>query len=150
MKCRMILAFMLAAVMQQALADDYNTLTVKTNTTEEDITLSIVQKITFSTTEATVHTTDGNYTYALSELDKMTFASKATAIKQLPEQAEGLVYESGKLKVSKSGTLRIYNANGTLIRIANVTGQGGQVDLTSLPKGLYIVSQGKQNIKILK
>ncbi len=150
MKCKIILACALAAATFQATADDYNYLTVTTSSAEQSITLSTVRKITFDTTQALVTTDEGVVTFPLSELQKMAFTTDATAISQLPEQAGGLRFENGQLTVGKAGLLRVYNASGSLMRIASVTAKGGKVDLSQLPAGLYIVSQGKESIKVIK
>lgn len=151
MKYRIIFTFVLAAVaMQQAIADDYNYLTVAYNQVEKSITLGTVRKITFSDTNVIVTTTEGDYSFALSEMEKMTFTADPTAIQRLPEQTGNLRYENGKLTSLKAGTLRIYNASGALIHLGSVTDKGGIIDLNSLPAGLYIISQGDQAIKIKK
>ena len=63
-------AAIMAACTQGMKADDYNYLTVAYNNIEQSITLSTVQKITFSTTEVIVTTTGGNVTFPLVCLSK--------------------------------------------------------------------------------
>ena len=133
-----------------AVADDYNYLTVAHNSVEESISLPTVQKITFDATNVIVWTTDGQVTFPLSEMEKMTFTVDPTAIKAFPEQAKGIQYENGTLSVAKAGTLRIYKANGALVGIMQVEKGGTSINLNNLESGLYIVTQGKKTIKLIK
>jgi len=119
------------------------------NNIEQSITLSKVQKITFSASEVIVATTEGNVTFPLNQMEKMTFTADPTAIEKLPETTDNLRFENGRLQTG-NGILRVYNAGGALIHIANVTEKKGSVDFSTLPAGLYIVSQGKETIKIKK
>jgi len=149
MKKMVICAALLAACTQGIKADDYNYLTVAYNSIEQSITLSTVQKITFSASEVIVATTEGNVTFPLSQMEKMTFTADPTAIEKLPEASDNLHFENGHL-LTGSGLIRVYNAGGALIRLANVTEKNGSVDISTLPSGLYIISQGKETIKIKK
>ena len=149
MKRMVMCAALLAAATQWMMADDYNYLTVAYNNIEQSITLSTVQKITFSTTEVIVATTEGNVTFPLSQMEKMTFTADPTAIGKLPEATDHLRFENGRLQAGK-GLVRVYNAGGALIRLANVKEEQGTIDLGTLPAGLYIVGQGNETIKVKK
>lgn len=130
-------------------ADKYNFLTVSANG-EEYISLPTIQKITFADGNCVVTTTVGDFTYPLSEIKKMYFSvDDPTAIDVLPEEAENLQYRDGKLKVEGDGMLRIYNANGALVQLANVK-KGANINLSNLKSGLYIVNMGDKTIKLTK
>lgn len=131
------------------LAEDYNYLTVTYNNQEESISLPTILRITFDSENVIVTTSEGNTKFPLTELQKMTFTATATAIEALPEKAGNLEYQNGTLKVAGNGTLRIYNAGGALIHMANIK-EGSTVNLNGLAPGLYIVSMGEQTIKIKK
>lgn len=150
MKKNIILAALVAAFSLNSLADDYNYLTVSYSGTEESISLPIIQKISFTEESVVVTTTEGQtYTYPLNEMKKMTFTSEPTAIDAIPEQAKGLKFNNGTLKVNGNGMLHIYNANGVLIQMANVK-NGANINLESLPTGLYIINMGDKTIKVTK
>lgn len=152
MKKNIILAALVAAFSLNSLADDYNYLTVSYNTSKESISLPIIQKIHFTDESVVVTTTDGTeYTYPLSEMKKMTFTGddQTDAINAIPEQAKGLKFNNGTLKVNGNGMLHIYNANGVLIQMANVK-NGANINLESLPIGLYIINMGDKTIKVTK
>lgn len=130
-------------------ADKYNFLTVS-STGENYISLPTIQKITFSDGNCVVTTTNGDYTYPLSEIKKMYFSvDDPTAIEALPQEAENLKYKNGKLKVEGDGMLRIYNANGALVQLANVK-KGASINLSNLKPGMYIVNMGDKTIKLTK
>lgn len=131
-------------------ADEYNYLTVTCTNAEQSISLPTVQKITFADGNALVTATDGQvYTYPLTELQKMTFTMNPTAIKALPTKEKGLTYKGGTLKVTGTGILRVYNSAGALLQIAHVK-DAANINLSALPKGVYVVSMGQQTIKVKK
>jgi len=144
--------FVISALMMASMttmADDYNYLTVASNNENKSIELATVQKITFENGNAVVYTTGETFTFPLSEMQKMTFTVDPSAVKALSEVSENLKFANGQLQVSGKGTLRIYNAAGALIRMANVDKQSN-VNLKGLKSGLYIVNLGEQTIKIRK
>ena len=79
----------------------------------------------------------------------MTFTANPTAIKALPTQEKGLTYKGGTLKVTGTGVLRIYNSAGALLQIAHVK-DAANINLSALPKGVYVVNMGQKTIKVKK
>ena len=146
---KLFLSALVALSAHTVWADDYNYLTVAYNSVEQSIALGTVQKITFENGNCVVSTTDGQFTYPLSQMEKMRFTADPTAIKSLPSASKSLAFANGLLTLGRPGTLRIYNAGGSLIRLAEVD-KNGTADLRSLPKGLYIISLGDETIKIKK
>lgn len=141
---------LMAGTSMYAQSNDFNYLTVAYADTEESISLPIIQRITFEENCCVVTTTDDNiYKFPLSELSKMTFTSEPTAIEALPEKAEGLIVDKNTLKVTGNGFMRIYNAAGTLVQIANIK-DGANINIGNLPAGLYIVNMGNKTIKVRK
>ena len=150
MKTKNILAVLLLMVSTIMMADEYNYLTISYNGSEESISLPVVQKITFEEGRVVVTTSDGSrYSYPISLLEKITFTETATAIEALPEHVEDLIYMNGTLAIKGDGFLRIYNASGALVSIANVK-EGANVSLGNLPAGVYIVRMGNKTIKVRK
>ncbi len=149
---KFLLSLSALAISSMAMAQsDYKYLTVATSSAEQSIELATVQKITFNVSEmlVVVTTSEGEVAFPQSELQKMFFASTATAIESLPEACEGLQVVNGVLNAKGQGLLRIYNAAGTLQGMASVQGSA-QVSLSKMPAGVYIVNLGKQTIKISK
>ena len=146
---KIILSGLVALFAHSAWADDYNYLTVAYNSVEQSIALGTVQKITFEDGNCVVSTTDGKFTYPLSQMEKMKFTVDPTAIKLLPEASKNVSFANGLLTLGRQGTLRIYNSGGALVRLAEVK-KNGTADLRSLPQGLYIITLGDETIKIKK
>ena len=151
MKTKNILAALLLMASSTAMADNSKFLTITYSGTEQNISLPIVQRITFEEGYVVVTTTEGKHSYPISVLDKMTFTEKdeATAIQALPEQAENLTCKDGTLAIKGNGMLRIYNTAGALISIANVK-EVANISLGTLPAGVYVVRLGDKAIKIRK
>lgn len=145
---KILLSALVALSAQTAWADEYNYLTVAYNSVEQSIALSTIQKITFESGNCVVSTSDGAYSYPLSQMEKMKFTADPTAIERLPLQAEGLKCMGCSLTVGQKGLLHIYNTNGALVRVANVAQAGSVVNLSTLPKGVYIVRMGDKTIKV--
>ena len=150
MKTKTFLAALLLMVSTNLMADEYNYLTLTYNGSDESLPLPIVQRITFEEGYIVVTSTEGRYSYPITALDKITFTKDAaTAIEALPEQAEDLTYKDGTLAIKGDGMLRVYNASGALVSIANVK-EGANVSLGNLPAGVYIVRMGDKTIKVRK
>ncbi len=132
------------------MANDYKYLNVASNGASQDITLSTVQKITFTDTHVVVHTSNGEVTFPLTEMEKMSFTATPTAIDVLPLQTENLQFLQGQLVTNGKGILRIYNANGVLMQIARISQDKAVLNLDNLSSGMYIVNLGSQTIKISK
>jgi len=146
---KFIVGALMMSVSTAAMADGFNYLTVGYSDKEESISLPTIYKISFSDGNCVVATTDGDFTYPLSEMKKMTFTANATAIEALPESAPCMTFRDGTLEVSGSGMLRIYNADGVLRQMAMVK-DGANINLSCLPSGLYIVDMNGKVIKIRK
>ena len=149
MNTRNIFAALLLMLCTTVLAEDYKYLTISYGGTEQNIALPIVKKITFQNGSVVVTTTEGDHTYPISIMDRITFTETADAIKALPEQAEDLTYENGTLAVKGNGLLHVYNASGALISIVNVK-EGANISFDGLTAGIYIARMGNKTIKVKK
>lgn len=149
MKAKLFLAAMLLTLGSNMMADEFNYLTITYSDLEHNISLPLVQKISFADGFVVVATTEGTHKYPISLLDKITFTDNATAIEALPEEAKGLTYKEGTLAVRGDGLLRIYGTNGALVNIANIK-EGANISFDKLPAGVYIVRMGDKTIKVRK
>ncbi len=145
---KILLSALVALSAQSIWADEYNYLTVAYNSVEQSIALGTVKKITFQGGNCVVSTTEGEFSYPLSQMEKMRFTADPTAIERLPLQAEGLKCMGNSLTVGQKGLLHIYNTSGALVRVANVAQAGSVINLGILPKGVYIVRMGDKTIKV--
>ena len=149
---KLILSIIAVCIANVAMAqDEYKYLTVATTSAESSIELATIQKITFDMTEnlVVVTTSEGVVKFAQAEMQKMFFTDAPTAIESLPTESTNLKVASNTLKAEGRGLLRIYSANGTLQRMANVDGNAN-ISLSNLPAGTYIINLGKQTIKVSK
>lgn len=149
MKTRNLLAALLLMFGTNLMADEYQYLTVTFNESDHNISLPLVQRLSFEGNYLVVTTTEGTHKYPISLLDKISFTEGATAIEALPEEAKGLTYKDGTLAVKGDGFLRIFGSNGALLSIANVK-EGANISLGNLPAGVYVVRMGDKTIKIRK
>ena len=147
MKTKNILAAVLLMISANAMADEYQYLTITYSGSESHISLPIVQRISFEDDYLKVTTSEGWEKFPISIVEKITFTESATAIEALPEQAKDLTYKDGTLAIKGDGLLRIFSTNGALVSIANVK-EGANVSLDKLPAGVYIVRMGDKTIKV--
>lgn len=149
MSIKSIFAALLLAISTSAMADEYQYLTISFGNSEHNISLPIVQRISFEDNYLVVTTTEGTNRYSLTYLDKITFTESATAIEALPEQAEDLTFKDGTLAIKGDGLLRVFSTNGALVSLAHVK-EGANISLDNLPAGVYIVRMGEKTIKVKK
>ena len=134
-----------------ASATDFYLWLTNTAGDEESWALSDVRKITFNGTDVVITTTDGtSKTFAMDEISKMNFHTQATAINDLkadaPVQFDGCILQ---VSAPNGATVAVYTATGSLATKTVVDGSG-QVSLSDLPKGVYMVKIGNNITKVLK
>ncbi len=130
-------------------AEDYKYLTAAYNSIEQSFELATVQKITFENDNVVITTSQGITNLPLSTMEKMFFSDVATAIESMGTESENLKMSDGLLHASGKGLLYIYNSMGQLTQMAQVDGEMN-ISLSTLPKGIYIVSLNDETIKISK
>ena len=143
--------FMTILTCLSASATDFYLWLMNTAGDEESWALSDVRKITFNGTDVVITTTDGSSkTFAMDEINKMNFHTQATAINDLKADAS-VQFDGSVLQVSApSGTtVSVYTAIGSLASKTVVDGSG-QVSLSDLPKGVYMIKIGNNLTKVLK
>ena len=148
MKAKLLLAALLFMFGQGMMADEYLTISYN-GSLEHNLSLPLVQRISFEENYLVVTTTESTHRFPISIIDKISFTESATAIEALPEEAKGLTYKNGTLAVRGDGLLRIFSTNGALLNIANVK-EGANISLDNLPAGVYIIRLGDKTIKVRK
>lgn len=148
MKAKLLLAALLFMVGQGMMADEYLTISYN-GSLEHNLSLPLVQRISFEENYLVVTTTESTHRFPISIIDKISFTESATAIEALPEEVKGLTYKNGTLAVRGDGLLRIFSTNGALLNIANVK-EGANISLDNLPAGVYIIRLGDKTIKVRK
>lgn len=133
------------------LADDFNYLNVTSTSSARSFALNQVRRITFSGSDMVVTTTEGtSESIALATLNSLAFSATApTAIRNLStESCKSLQLEADRVVVNGKGILKLYNANGQLVRQMVVDGGNAELSLYGLPRGIYIARIGTQSLKL--
>ena len=146
---KLILAVVLAAgASLTAMADSYNYLNIIGATTQS-VARTTIKKITFDGTNAIVTTTAGTtVTTPLATLTQLSFSDTALGVGSVEEQRP-ISFQNGCIVASGRGTLKLYNAGGQLMRQLTVGGERGELNLSDLPHGIYIVRFGHQSLKFI-
>lgn len=149
---KLLLSFMMTVTTcLTASATDFYLWVTQTSGDETSWAVSEVQKITFSGSNVIVTATDGtSATFAMSDVSKLNFQTSPTAINSLQvESPVRFVGDNLQVSASEGTAVDVYSATGALVGKAYVNGSG-QVSLSNLPKGVYMVKVGGKTSKVLK
>lgn len=145
---KLLLSFVLTFALS-AVANAYNYLTIASDAVESSVALKQLKKITFSGNELVVTTTDGTETRTdLSALKRLYFSDEPTAVRSVRQ--DDLTFRNGRIVANGQGVLSVYNASGALMRQQMVSSSRSEVNIATLPAGIYIVRLGNKSIKIAK
>ncbi|MDO5333424.1 MAG: T9SS type A sorting domain-containing protein [bacterium] len=143
-------AFMLSA---GASAESLKLKDVSGNETKVD--LATLSHIDFNANQMVVHATSGEHTFSLADIDHMKFDMEMTGIETTEATLDDLnvAVENGLISVtSASGSaiaVAVYSIGG--YTVAMEQGEGFvSVDLSQLPKGIYIVKANDKTIKFIR
>lgn len=97
------------------------------------------EKPTVTYTDTGIHlaTIKVEVDYPFANLEKFTFSDEATAIDVLTMERT-------------SDDVRIYNTNGVLLQTVKQSDGAASFSTSELPKGIYIIKNGKTTYKITK
>ena len=96
-------------------------------------------KVTFPSPEVIkVATKAVTVEFPFAEVEKVTFSDDAVSV------------ESITIREKDCLTVAIYDLSGKLVRKYAALGGAATVDLSALPKGTYVVKDGKRTYKVLK
>lgn len=93
--------------------------------------------VTYTATGIHLATTKVEVNYPFTNLEKFTFSEDATAIDVLKTERT-------------NDDVRIYNTNGMLLKTVKLSDGVASLSTTDLPKGIYIIKNGKTTYKITK
>ena len=133
------------------------TLVVETTTSGRlSIRLSDNPEITFSGQTMLISSAAGNYSLEISDIVQYAFESVATGLGQVPSDELRFCYSAnGQITIEGAESpsdVRLYAVDGRELPIqVSANGDRITVSLSTLPKGVYIISaNNKQNLKIYK
>ena len=145
---QLFMSFVLAFALCTS-ASAYNYLTIASDAVESSVALNQLKKITFSGNELVVTSVDGTETRTdLATLKRLFFSDEPTAVRTVRQDA--LTFRNGHIVANGRGVLSVYNAGGALIRQQTVNSSRAEMNIATLPAGIYIVRLGNQTIKIAK
>lgn len=111
-------------------------------------------KITYGADSTYIESAGSKYSLLTAGIAKMKFTETATAIKSatLGGNAAALSVSDNAITINSGAiTLRIFSADGTEVLAQKLGGGGTQsIDLSVLPKGIYILKAGSQTVKFRK
>lgn len=137
-------------------ADDYSYLTIQQNNagnSETSVVLSSLSKITFNNGSMQLYNATGTSlgTYSLSDLNMMYFSATATAIQSVNTNQSSSVFSNGVLKIdATSGSkISLYQTSGTMVKSFSSAAEESEINMGSLPKGVYLLKVNDKVTKIL-
>lgn len=96
-------------------------------------------KVTFPSAETIKVTTEAvTVEFPFSEVEKITFADGAVSV------------ETVTIREADTQSVAIYDLSGKLVRKHAARQGTATADLSTLPKGTYIIKDGKRTYKVLK
>jgi hypothetical protein len=128
-----------------------------TNGTVTSFNLDNLQKITFTADNIVVQpVADSASPFAYNAVQKLTFESFGTSIKDLAKPASDRIYynpSSESIHLTSDaliGNLAVYNLQGVMLKRINVQSTQAEISLSGLPAGIYIVKTATSVKKIVK
>ena len=161
-KLTFIIALAASFFLSYSIAEEQKTLVVKLkNGTENEQSLSNVQKITFNTGSMSIILKNGQTSpISLSDIQKILFSTKTeTRIEDIanndvislisiyPNPVQDVLYVEG---VEENTEIRIFNVKGVLFQTTIAKEKVVQLNVSMLQQGMYILQAGNQAIKFIK
>jgi len=95
-----------------------------------------------------------NRTYLFDDINTMNFEKRNVSIHENLGEENFKIYFDGNVlhinSVQTIGKVNVYSITGALVAEVESNANTAQINLSSLPKGAYIVQTGTNNIKIIK
>ena len=134
-----------------AMADDYS-LYILQSTGQTSYQLADLQKITFSEGKVVILTKSGETAQVpISSISRMYFdlTSPETGLDNV-DTRRGLAWDGQRLSFEGlTGRVEVFQTSGALVKQA-VASDGGAINLSQLPAGVYIVKAAGKSFKIVK
>ena len=160
LKSTLFASFLLFAASSVCNAQQIDSLVVSNGSGDKAFLLDDVRRIDFSSDGMTVVSrTSNDQVFAFSDINKVFFGGSTTDIRSVSGKVNpslllrltnqgNLLHVDGWVK-SKSIQAEIYQANGTEVKFLKQW-NGEDIDISSLPHGVYIIKLGSQAAKFNK
>jgi hypothetical protein len=156
MKKLLLLLLMLLALPIGMLADNQNTLIVKTKDgAQTTFVLQDKPRVTFEGTDLKVVSDKETVAFALADVLRFEYVKKdALGIDEDVVDPTGVSYQGGVLVISQlrqGASVAVYTLDGKLLRQLTASHSGTyRLNLSELPTGLYLVKADNVTYKITK
>ena len=105
-------------------------------------------QLTFNDTEMLITSADANASFVRKDIKNFHFED-ATAIKDVVKEGQRMTYLGGVVTVEGADNVVLYDISGRQIMSKrSAGGESVTIDLSSQPRGTYIVRSGKQSLKV--
>jgi len=148
---RLFLATLLVALAVPMTADTYSYITVGGSEGAKSYEIADVEQITFSADSMLVHLSSGAVQQlALSGLSTMEF-SNTNGIAIVDKQASIHLTGDGLLRINtdEGAQIFLYNVGGRLEKTVRAAATPVDIDMRSLPRGIYVVRVNNSTKKIV-
>ena len=160
LKSTLFASFLLFVASSVCNAQQIDSLVVSNGSGDKAFLLDDVRRIDFSSDGMTVVSrSSSDQVFAFSDISKVFFGGSTTDIRSVsgkvnPSLLLRLTNQGNLLRVdgwdkSKSTQAEIYQANGTEVKLLKQW-NGEDIDISSLPHGVYIIKLGSQAAKFNK
>lgn len=146
-----------AALWPAAAAAEKAVVVVASDGTTTEVVLGQVKRIEIGAASATLHHDGGSHELAFADIDRIIIGSEAAAVKDLLKEGEFAVWPTqtagpvNAVGLAPGTKLSAFSVAGALAGAATADSDGSaSIDLSACQPGVYIISDGKNSVKIVK
>ena len=125
-----------------------------TDGTVNRFALTDTPMVTYEGENLVVSTGDEQFTTALSGISQLTFEQVSTGISEMVEESPKPIFTPGQARfegLKTHAAVSIYTIDGKMLSSMRASEEGiVNIDLSTLPQGVYILRTPNQNYKIKK
>ena len=155
-KLLLLLLLLLLPICLSTMAEEYKTHLVVWAKDQSKVAYALDDepKITFTETELVIESKTFKVSYPLEDMDRFTYESQSSGIKDLQTEKETFQIEGESLifpSLKANSSVALYSLNGTLILKKTIKEAGEySFPLSNLMTGVYMVSVNGITYKVMK
>lgn len=153
---KLLLLLLLLPICLSTMAEEYKTHLVVWAKDQSKVAYALDDepKITFTETELVIESKTFKVSYPLEDMDRFTYESQSSGIKDLQTEKETFQIEGESLifpSLKANSSVALYSLNGTLILKKTIKEAGEySFPLSNLMTGVYMVSVNGITYKVMK
>lgn len=153
---KLLLLLLLLPICLSTMAEEYKTHLVVWAKDQSKVAYALDDepKITFTETELVIESQTFKVSYPLEDMDRFTYESQSSGIKDLQTEKETFQIEGESLifpSLKANSSVALYSLNGTLILKKTIKEAGEySFPLSNLMTGVYMVSVNGITYKVMK